>query len=247
MRKYLIVFIAIFVAFSLVPTPKANAALIDLGFALDESGSIGLANWGVEKGGLANALSLVPTGGPDQYRITVVSFDSAASMIVAPTILTAGNLAAIQAQINVAPYNGGGTNVTTGVSLLTSLVSGVGFGDTSYMNVSTDGFSAGDPTASRNAAVAAGWDAISAEAIGNFDLSFLSALVYPQPGVLNPSPLPDPLVQGFIIQVANFADYEAAIASKVQAITGVPEPSTILLLGSGMVGLWFARRRFPIE
>ncbi len=205
----------------------AQSAIIDLGFALDESGSVGSNNYNLVKQGLANALDLIPLTGINQYRVSVVSFDSSASTIVSPTILDASTLAGVKAAIINDPYSGGNTNIGSGVALLTSLVSGVGFGDSSLINITTDGFSSGDPVAVRNTAVTAGWDSISAEAIGNFNQSYLNAVVYPQPAFStnNPNNLPNPLERGFIVQLAGFDEYQGAIAAKVQRIVTPPNPN----------------------
>ncbi len=62
----------------------ANAGLIQLGFILDSSGSIGAGNWTTIKNGLSTAVGLIPTSGPDIYEISVVSFSASAQ---SPTAL----------------------------------------------------------------------------------------------------------------------------------------------------------------
>jgi hypothetical protein len=233
----------------------ASAAIIDLAFALDDSGSMSVADYTLEKQGLANALALVPTAGPDQYRISVVAFSTAVTTVVAPTILTAGNLAGIQALINADPYDGQLTNLAGAINQLVALTAAAGIGATSLMNISTDGApTVGTPnpdaaaTNARNAALAAGWDSISFEAIGAIaaDIAFMQTLAFPHPAIVtnNPAALPNPLAQGFVLTVDNFQDYGPAIASKIQVIVvRVPEPGTIGLLALGLLAAGFSVRR----
>ncbi|MGB3554022.1 MAG: hypothetical protein WBA25_05210, partial [Jannaschia sp.] len=50
----------------------ASAATVDLGFGVDESGSINQSEFALIRDGLASALKLVPTSGDVEYRISVV-------------------------------------------------------------------------------------------------------------------------------------------------------------------------------
>ena len=61
---------------TLLPAASASA-VVQLGFILDESGSIGSSNYTIIQNGLASAMSLIPTTG--QYEVSVVSFSSGAS------------------------------------------------------------------------------------------------------------------------------------------------------------------------
>lgn len=223
---------------------RASAAIIDLGFLLDESGSVGSANYTTAKSALANALASIPTGGADQYQVGVVSFASGATTIVSPTIVTAGNLAGIQALINGDGYSGGSTNMTAAFNQIVADFAAV-LGSTSLINITTDGQPNSDAnaTAAAAAAVVAGWDSISAEAIGSADVSFLQSIAYPNaPGVVvDPGdPIPNPLTQGFVITVANFDAYGDAIEGKVQRIVNpIPIPLALPLFITALAGLGF--------
>ena len=66
-------------------------------------------------------------------------------------------------------------------------------------------------------------------------------IVSPSPAqhVTNAANLPNPAQFGFVFTVANFADYQAAIAAKVEKITTIdppviPLPATLPLLMGGM-------------
>jgi len=230
---------------------SAHSAIVDLGFALDRSGSVGSANWASVVNGLANALAVIPTAGPNQYRIAVSSFSSAATLDLAPTIVTAGNLAGLQATIQGIGYSGGTTCISCAATILSNAYTAAGgFGDVSLLNITTDGVpnvGVTNGTTLRGTLVGDGWDSISAEAVGSFNLSFLQALVYPNPGVTtnNPAALPNPLVQGFVLTVNNFAAYEAAITAKVQRIvdTQVPTPGTLSLVALSLLSLGLVTRR----
>ncbi len=155
---------------ALVGATGANAAVIDLGFSLDESGSVGAANFNLTRDALANALALIPTTGPNQYRVAVTTFSTNVTTVITPTVVTAGNLANLQASIQATTFSGGITNTSGTINTLTDLFEGVGFGDTTLFNITTDGepFGGGDQAGALVAAQAAanaGVDGISFEAI----------------------------------------------------------------------------------
>jgi hypothetical protein len=237
----------------LAGTATANAALIDLAFSLDRSGSVGSSNYTLVKQGLSNALNIIPTTGTDQYRVTVVSFASTVSTVVAPTVVTAASLPGIQAAILGDSFTGGATNIFGSIQqIVNEVVNEGGIGDSGLINISTDGepnVGNTNPQDAQDLATGAGWDSISAEAIGSFDLGYLQTLVFPQPGVTtgDPNNLPNPLDQGFVLTVDMFEDYGGAIDAKVQEIVNgggdIPEPTTLALFGAGAIALGARARR----
>ncbi len=95
----------------------------------------------------------------------------------------------------------------------------------------------------RDAAIAAGIDNISIEGIGGgVSTAYLTgSICYPQPCTILPaSNFP---AQGFYTGVASTADYEAAVNEKIRIITGVPEPASLAVLGSALLGFGVMRRR----
>ena len=111
---------------------SAQAAVIDLGFAIDESGSVSgsatTGELGLIREGLARALDRIPstgaTGNPNTYTVTVVAFASGSSVLVPKTEITDGNRASIQNTLRTAGRNGGGTNINGAVDALTTAVCG---------------------------------------------------------------------------------------------------------------------------
>jgi von Willebrand factor type A domain-containing protein len=234
-------------------TSDLKALTIDLGFALDESGSISGGNWNLAKTGLANALSVIPTSGPNVYRISVVKFDNTAETVITRTITSAADITAVQSAITGANQQGGTTCISCGTALLSANIAALagGFGNISLLNITTDGEpNVGEQNGStlRGTTVAAGWDSISAEAVGvgSGGLAFLQNLVFPNPGATtgNPNALPNPLLQGFVLTVDNFADYQGAIGAKVQRIVDdapgtTPIPGALPLFASGLGAIGF--------
>ncbi|WP_281932443.1 VWA domain-containing protein [Roseibium album] len=242
---------------------KAEATIINLGFAIDSSGSVGSSGWNTQITGLAAALDSIPTSGANQYRVGVVAFNSGARTLVSPTIVTAGNIAGIKTAITTAAFSSGGTFIGAGINRLVSDFNGAGYlaSETSLMNVTTDGISL--PTsdaAARDAALLAGWEGISAECIlvcanensvGSQRL--LNTVVSPVPAlfVTNTNALPNPLTQSFVLKINTFDDYEAAIKAKVGKIvtdtgggpTVVPLPAGLPLLLGGLSVLYAVRRK----
>lgn len=251
-------------------TSAAKAAVIDLGFVLDESGSVGSTNFTTVKTALAAALGSIPTSGPNQYRVAVTTFSSGQTTVVAPTILTAANLATIKSAVTGTSYSGGGTDTAGAIAHIANLFknSATGFGDTTLINITTDG-APNSQSGAENAALAAhnaGVEGISFEAVGSgvsstsaqnnmARIAGLGTSGDATKGVVvsDLNSIPDATTTGFVIPVSTFAGYEAAIKAKIGKVvvdTGggtsvVPLPAALplMLAGFGALGGLGAMRR----
>lgn len=232
---------------------SASAANIDLGFALDESGSISGTNFSLARTGLSNALGNIPVGGANTYRVSVVAFSGSARTVITQTINTAADRALVQAAVAGVVQQGGGTCISCATSqLVTNFSAGPGLGASTLFNITTDGETTSgvlSGTTLRSNLLAAGVDTISAEAVGTFDTAFLLALTGASSVITDPANLPNAYTSGFVLRVDNFADYQGAINAKIQNIVAPPTAVPGPIAGVGLLPLlgfafaWRARRR----
>lgn len=229
----------------------AQAVTIDLGFAIDESGSVSgnaqAGELGLLRGGLAAALNQIPSVGasdnPNTYRISVVSFAGSARVLIPPTVITDRSRALIQSTLRRAPRLSGSTNIASAIDLLTrTLCPGGCEAATTLFNIATDGANGGDPTVNANpAALAAGVDGISYEAIGGgLAAEDIAQFAFPGPAVVvrDLDELPNPTETSFVIELDNFSGFAAAVDAKVDLFvettggTGLPP----IVAGGGGAG-----------
>ncbi|WP_414896735.1 VWA domain-containing protein [Rhodovulum sp. YEN HP10] len=244
----------------------ASAAVIDLGFVLDGSGSVSSYDFDSATAALSAALSQIPTSGDNQYRVAVTSYGYSSYTVVPPTVVTAANIASIQSAVLTAYKDDGGTDTAGAITYITDLFLDEGLGDTTLINTTTDG-SPNSQYLTESAALAAntaGVDGISLEAVGSgvsspYALSNMARIAGlgtsgdADDGVIaaDLGNLPNATETGFVIPVADFDAYGAAIEAKIGQViddtggnTGVvPLPAAMPMLLAGLGVFGFVRRR----
>ena len=203
--------------------------VLDLYELLDSSTSISGPDFQLQLDGLVaaiNAAVVPPSPDPAQIRITVIQFGSVASLECQQTINTQADLDALTACIAAIVKGGGGTSMSSAYNLATAELGNSPFqgnDDRSIVDLVTDGNPNSQPgttTAVANA-IAAGLDSNVALAVGsNINIGFLAGLTHPgaSPGPVDPSPIPDPLLQGFVLTITGFAEFEEAMKKKFDVI-----------------------------
>lgn len=251
----------------------ANAAVYDLAFIMDGSGSVGSYNYGQAMTSLANALNSsldAATLAQDQYNISVVTFSASGSAVVSAQMVDeVSDLAAVTSAITSASYANSTTNYAAAFNTLLGISGAVSAGSAgSIINMMTDGKpvpfcidscaqTVDDITSGRNALRDAGWDSLSFEAVTSGpDTDFLATLAFDTTGVGttniidDETAINDPLNETFVLKVNDFgADFDAAIAAKVAKIVDpdpvspVPVPASLPLLVGGLGLFGFISRR----
>ncbi len=209
----------------------ANAAVsLELGLALDESGSISAAEFNLQRNAYINVLSdlsVLPRNGT--IAIGVKKFGSATTNVFTTAVITNANHGALITALTNMLKIGGGTNIGSAINAFTTEITTNGIISTRQLiDVSTDGF--GTVGTSRQDAIAAGIDQINCIGIGpGADCT----VVQFGPG-------------SFSLQANTFAEFETALRRKIvrEVQGGVPEPDTwmMMILGFGVIGIAVRRR-----
>lgn len=212
---------------------SANAAVLELGLAIDGSGSMSVAEFNLQRDAYVSVLSdasVLPRDGTTAIGIKL--FSSSVVTIFTMAEITAANHGALIAAIAGMTRPGGLTSISGAINDFTTEIFSNGVTSTrQIIDVSTDGVNnVGDLNLARTNALAAGIDQINCIGIG---------------AGANCAPV----IAGtgsFGLNATTFTEFETALRRKILVeVRGVPEPGTwmMMIFGFGLAGTALRRQR----
>lgn len=219
-------------AFGLAAT-SANAATLELGLAIDGSGSMSVAEFNLQRDAYISVLSdlsVLPRDGTTAIGIKV--FSSTVINVFTMAEITVANHGALIAALTAMTRPGGSTSISGAINDFTTEIFGNSIMSTrQIIDVSTDGVNnVGNLNTARTNAIAAGIDQINCIGIG-------------------PGANCAPVIAGtgsFGLNATTFGEFETALRRKILVeVRGVPEPGTwmMMIFGFGLAGTALRRQR----
>jgi hypothetical protein len=219
-------------AFGLAAT-SANAATLELGLAIDGSGSMSVAEFNLQRDAYISVLSdlsVLPRDGTTAIGIKV--FSSTVINVFTMAEITAANHGALIAALTAMTRPGGSTSISGAINDFTTEIFGNSISSSrQIIDVSTDGVNnVGNLNTARTNALAAGIDQINCIGIG-------------------PGANCAPVIAGtgsFGLNATTFDDFRVALRRKILIeVRGVPEPGTwmMMIFGFGLAGTALRRQR----
>lgn len=213
-----------------IATP--SQAGIELALVIDGSGSITAADFLLQQQGYINSLNDIYTANPGLYgqnAIGVWQFSSTVQQEFALTVINnAADLLLLTTAIGNMIQIGTNTAIGDAITTAAAAIAALNFATREIIDVSTDGASntGEDPVTAATNAVAGGVDQVNCLGVGGAaNCGFIAG------------------VGSFSLNAASFADFETAIALKLETEFRVPEPTTLAIFGLGLLGMGLVRRR----